>query len=250
MAPINVSSLPVFNRDASGYDALRRGLIPCFDTFYGTALDLIDDWRDAEKLRVLDLGAGTGLFTAMLLARHPDAQIHLVDASEKMLEQARQRFDGNPAITYAVADMSDTELGGPWDLIISALAIHHLEDAAKKHLFGEIRSALSEGGLFVNAEQVLGHDCEVEARYARIWLQQVRRLGVPKRKSPKRSSGCPTIVAPLSRTSCNGCTIRDFPRWTAASKHGVSRCSVVGVRASRKPLRTFEIAARPGISGL
>ncbi|MDP9563569.1 UNVERIFIED_ORG: hypothetical protein J2740_004781 [Rhizobium nepotum] len=43
MAPINVSSLPVFNRDASGYDALRRGLIPCFDTFYGTALDLIDD---------------------------------------------------------------------------------------------------------------------------------------------------------------------------------------------------------------
>lgn len=146
MSPINVSSLPVFNRDASGYDALRRGLIPCFDTFYGTALDLIDDWRDAEKLRVLDLGAGTGLFTAMLLARHPDAQIHLVDASEKMLEQARQRFDGNPAITYAVADMSDTELGGPWDLIISALAIHHLEDAAKKHLFGEIRSALSEGG--------------------------------------------------------------------------------------------------------
>lgn len=185
MAPINVSSLPVFNRDASGYDALRRGLIPCFDTFYGTALDLIDDWRDAEKLRVLDLGAGTGLFTAMLLARHPDAQIHLVDASEKMLEQARQRFDGNPAITYAVADMSDSELGGPWDLIISALAIHHLEDAAKKQLLGEIRSALSEGGLFVNAEQVLGHDCAVEARYARIWLQQVRRLGVPEEEITK-----------------------------------------------------------------
>ncbi|WP_260691726.1 methyltransferase domain-containing protein [Rhizobium leguminosarum] len=125
MSP-NVSSTPVFNRDASGYDALRRGLIPCFDAFYGTALDLIDDWRDAEKLRVLDLGAGTGLFTAMVLARHPDAQIHLVDASEKMLEQARQRFNGSPAITYAVADMADAELGGPWDLIISALAIHHL----------------------------------------------------------------------------------------------------------------------------
>ncbi|SOC90550.1 Ubiquinone/menaquinone biosynthesis C-methylase UbiE [Rhizobium sp. AN5] len=185
MAQINVSSLPVFNRDASGYDVLRRSLIPCFDAFYGTALDLIDDWRDAEKLRVLDLGAGTGLFTAMLLTRHPDAQIHLVDASEKMLEQARQRFDGNPAITYAVADMSDAELGGPWDLIISALAIHHLEDASKKHLFGEIRSALSEGGLFVNAEQVLSHDCEVEARYARIWLQQVRRLGVSEAEIAK-----------------------------------------------------------------
>ncbi|WP_183720173.1 methyltransferase domain-containing protein [Rhizobium sp. BK060] len=185
MSPINVSSSPVFNRDASGYDVLRRGLIPCFDAFYGTALDLIDDWRHTDKLRVLDLGAGTGLFSAMLLARHPDAQIHLVDASEKMLEQARQRFDGNPAITYAVADMADAELGGPWDLIISALAIHHLEDAAKKHLFGGIRGALSEGGLFVNAEQVLGHDSEVEARYARIWLQQVRTLGIPEAEIAK-----------------------------------------------------------------
>jgi tRNA (cmo5U34)-methyltransferase len=178
MSPINVSSTPVFNRDASGYDAVRRGLIPCFDAFYGNALDLIDNWRDTENLRVLDLGAGTGLFSAMLLARHADAQIHLVDASEKMLEQARQRFDGNPAITYAVADMADGELDGPWDLIISALAIHHLEDAAKKHLFGRVRDALSEGGLFVNAEQILGHDPAVEARYAYTWLQQVRRLGV------------------------------------------------------------------------
>lgn len=153
MVPMNVSSLPVFT-GMHPATTPSRGLIPCFDTFYGTALDRSMTGGTPRNC-VLDLGAGTGLFTAMLLARHPDAQIHLVDASEKMLEQARQRFDGNPAITHAVADMSDTELGGPWDLIISALAIHHLEDAAKKHLFGEIfRSALSEG-LFVNAEQVL-----------------------------------------------------------------------------------------------
>lgn len=178
MAQLNVPSSPAFNRDAAGYDALRRGLIPCFDAFYGTALDLIDDWREVKTLRVLDLGAGTGLFAAMLLARHPDAQIHLIDASEKMLEQARRHFDGHPAITYGVADMADAELGGPWDLIISALAIHHLDDAAKKQLFGGIWAALSDGGLFVNAEQVLGHDPLVEARYARIWLQQIRGLGV------------------------------------------------------------------------
>lgn len=178
MAQLNVPSSPAFNRDAAGYDALRRGLIPCFDAFYGTALDLIDDWREIKTLRVLDLGAGTGLFASMLLTRHPDAQIHLIDASEKMLEQARQNLDGHPAITYAVADMVDAELGGPWDLIISALAIHHLDDAAKKQIFGGIWTALSDGGLFVNAEQVLGHAPLVETRYARIWLQQIRRLGV------------------------------------------------------------------------
>jgi ubiquinone/menaquinone biosynthesis C-methylase UbiE len=185
MAEKNVSSSLAFNRDAAGYDAIRRGLIPSFDAFYGAALDLIDDWQRVGKLRVLDLGAGTGLFAAMVLARHADAQIHLIDASEKMLEQARQRFDGNPAVTYAVADMANAELGGPWDLIISALAIHHLDDAAKKQLFEGIRAALSDGGLFVNAEQVLGHDPVVEARYARIWLQQIRRLGVSEEEIAK-----------------------------------------------------------------
>lgn len=121
----------------------------------------------------------------MVLAHHPDAQIHLIDASEKMLEQARRRFDGNRAVTYAVADMANAELGGPWDLIISALAIHHLDDAAKKQLFEGIRAALSDGGLFVNAEQVLGHDPVVEACYARIWLQQIRRLGVSEEEIAK-----------------------------------------------------------------
>ena len=178
MADLNVSSSLVFNRDAAGYDAIRRGLIPCFDAFYGTALDLIDDWKRPGPLRVLDLGAGTGLFSAMVLARNPEAVIHLVDASEGMLEQARQRFEGSPAVTMAVGDMAKGDLGGPWDLIVSALAIHHLSDEDKKDLFTRIRAALPAGGLFVNAEQVLGHEPAVEARYARIWLEQITAADV------------------------------------------------------------------------
>jgi trans-aconitate methyltransferase len=179
MADLNVSSAPAFNRDAAGYDAIRRGLIPCFDMFYGTALDLIDDWQPPQTLRVLDLGAGTGLFSAMVLARHPHAQIHLVDASDKMLDQARQRFADNPAITYGIADMASADLAGPWDLIISALAIHHLADDDKRSLFARIRTALRPGGLFINAEQVIAHDPLTQDRYARIWLSQIKSLGVP-----------------------------------------------------------------------
>jgi tRNA (cmo5U34)-methyltransferase len=58
----NVASTASFNRDAAGYDAMRRRLIPCFDDFYGTALTLIGDWKPQKALRVLDVGAGTGLF--------------------------------------------------------------------------------------------------------------------------------------------------------------------------------------------
>lgn len=180
-------SAPAFSRDAAGYDATRRGLVPCLDSFYGAALDLIGQWRGAarEPLQVLDLGAGTGLFAALLAARYPDARLHLLDASQGMLEVARARFAGHPSISFALGDMASEELGGPWDLVISALAIHHLDDPAKQALFARIRAALRPGGLFVNAEQVLGPTPQAEARYARLWLEQVRAGGVPEAEIAK-----------------------------------------------------------------
>jgi tRNA (cmo5U34)-methyltransferase len=67
----------------------------------------------------------------MLLERYPGAEICLLDASAGMLEQARQRFTGNAAISFAVADMVTADLKGPWDLVMSALAIHHLYSTSR-----------------------------------------------------------------------------------------------------------------------
>ncbi|MFO1112407.1 MAG: class I SAM-dependent methyltransferase [Rhodospirillales bacterium] len=159
---------------------MRRRLIPCYDAFYGTALALIADARPSPTLRILDLGAGTGLLSAMLLEQFPAALLHLMDASAGMLEQARRRFAGHPAVSFALADMAAADLGGPWDAVASALAIHHLDDAAKQALFRRIRRALLPGGIFVNAEQVLGPAPQAEERYARIWHDEIRGLGAPE----------------------------------------------------------------------
>ena len=68
-------------------------------------------------------------------------------------------------------------LGGPYDLIVSALSIHHLEDAGKRQLFGRIHAALRQGGLFVNAEQVRAPTPELEARAHARWRAQATALG-------------------------------------------------------------------------
>ncbi|HTN97288.1 MAG TPA: class I SAM-dependent methyltransferase [Nordella sp.] len=173
-----VPSALAFTQYAQAYDAMRRRLIPCFVEFYGAGLRLIEDWMTEAAFRVLDLGAGTGLFSAMILERFPQASLHLVDASAGMLDQARERFHGNACVRFSVADMADGDLGGPWDVVVSALAIHHLEDAAKQDLFARIVTALRPGGLFVNAEQVLGSTPEAEERYVRFWHDDIRALGV------------------------------------------------------------------------
>ncbi len=163
----------VFNATAATYDPARRKLIPCFDRFYAAALELLP----TDATRVLELGAGTGLFSAFLRERMPAAQLHLVDVTEAMLEQARARLAGDPRVTMEAGDYSVVELGTAWDVVGSALSIYHLEHAAKRTLFARIFAALRPGGVPVNADQVAGPTDELEHAYVQRWLAAVRACG-------------------------------------------------------------------------
>ena len=67
--------------------------------------------------------------------------------------------------------------GWPWDAIVSALAIHHLDDPAKRDLFARVRGALAPGGVFVNAEQVAGETPWLDAAYVERHERAARALG-------------------------------------------------------------------------
>jgi tRNA (cmo5U34)-methyltransferase len=103
---------------------------------------------------VLDLGAGTGETLARVLERHPAARAVALDESPRMLQVARTRLAAHD-VTFVVADLLDPLPAGPFDLIVSALAIHHLEAAGKATLFGRIAAALVPGGRFVLGDVVV-----------------------------------------------------------------------------------------------
>lgn len=165
----------VFDLHARDYDALRRRLVPAFDGFYGAALDALG-LAQRPLRRVLDLGAGTGLLAAMVARAHPGAGLVLLDGAGEMLGQARERL-GDRRATYVTADLGDPLPGGPWDAVISALAIHHLDDAGKRDLFARVHDALAPGGMFVNAEQILGPTPELDAVYLRRHRADALALG-------------------------------------------------------------------------
>jgi tRNA (cmo5U34)-methyltransferase len=168
----------VFDATARTFDRARRQLVPCFDDFYRTAIELIPFASDAA-ITVLDLGAGTGLLASFVAAAFPRAAITLVDVSEEMLAQARQRFAGQGArFQFHVQDFGSAPLPGSYDVIVSALAIHHLSDSEKTALFRRIHAALHAGGVFVNAEQVLGPTPTAEQRNYQAWLRQAHERGV------------------------------------------------------------------------
>ncbi|MEI7704341.1 MAG: class I SAM-dependent methyltransferase [Deltaproteobacteria bacterium] len=167
-----------FDAAAPGYDALRRQLIPCFDDFYGAAVDGLGFRRGAAP-RILDLGAGTGLLSELVLRRWPRARLALVDLSTDMLDRARARFEGRAArVEIRTADYLRDPLGGPFDAVISALSIHHLPDAGKRTVFRRAFAALRPGGVFVDADNVLAPTAGLAARDRRSWIARIRESGI------------------------------------------------------------------------
>ncbi len=111
--------------------------------------------------RVLDLGCGDGAMAELLLRCAPGAEAVLVDFSEPMLARVAQRLDPvAPGRWQAFqADLGDPSWTGdvppgPYDAVVSAMAIHHLPARRKRELYGEAFALLARGGLLLNMDYV------------------------------------------------------------------------------------------------
>lgn len=105
--------------------------------------------------RVLDLGTGDGRVLALLLGQDEQRMGVGVDVSELMLQAAGERFAGDERVHLMHHDLAAAlpDLG-IFDAVVSSLAIHHLEHARKRELYGEAFAALAPGGVFANFEHV------------------------------------------------------------------------------------------------
>jgi tRNA (cmo5U34)-methyltransferase len=105
--------------------------------------------------RVLDLGAGTGETSRAVLAVHPSCAVVGIDKSLAMLDHARSHL---PHAELLVRRLEDPLPAGPFDLVVSALAVHHLDALDKAQLFRRIAAALRPGGRFVLADVITPDD--------------------------------------------------------------------------------------------
>lgn len=169
-----------FDLIAKEYDANRRRFIPCFEDFYVTSSRLITQ-NIAAPESVLDLGAGTGLLTSYWYGAFPNARYVLVDVALEMLAVAKRRFAGAENISFAECDFTQGLPEGSFDAVISALAIHHLDDERKSALFSRIYEALPAGGIFVNHDQFRAGSPKMDEWFDSFWENELLRSGLSER---------------------------------------------------------------------
>jgi tRNA (cmo5U34)-methyltransferase len=148
-----------FHFDPDTYLAMIRTEVPHYDALQAEITSAARG-IDATAPRVLDLGAGTGSTSRAVLDAHPDAHLVLVDENPGMLAVAREILPPENIEQEVVADLSDPLPAGPFDLVVSALAIHHLDGAGKRALFAAVHDRLRAGGRFAMADVVVPDNAE------------------------------------------------------------------------------------------
>jgi tRNA (cmo5U34)-methyltransferase len=133
------------------------------ETYLATILEEIPGYEELQEAvvaataevgakRVLELGTGTGETAMRVWARHPGARWVGIDASEAMLARARERL---PEADLRLQRLEDPLPAEPFDLVVSVLAVHHLDATGKQDLFSRVARALRPGGHFVLGDVVV-----------------------------------------------------------------------------------------------
>ena len=127
--------------------------------------------------RILDLGTGDGELLARVRAVHPDAAGVAVDFSAEMLGRARARFADDAGVTVVAHDLDDTlpASWGTFDAVVSSFAIHHVDDARKRALYGEVYERLVPGGVFCNLEHVASPTPELHEAFLQALGSSIER---------------------------------------------------------------------------
>jgi tRNA (cmo5U34)-methyltransferase len=167
-----------FDRLASEYDDLKLQIIPGYRKVQELALRY-----STGATRVLELGCGTGEWAAMFLEENPDAEYHAIEFSAKMRELAAARLSAHgDRFRLIDQDLNAPLPAGPFDLVVSFFAVHHVED--KGRLFREASDRLSPGRGLVVADVTVAADPDLESSFLDGWINFMREAGLEEERIP------------------------------------------------------------------
>lgn len=164
-----------FEGEAKKFDRIILKLIPYYPRML-EALLLSLPFPAGKKINVIDLGSGTGAVAALVRNKYPRSRIICLDLAKNMVETSRIRLKKYQGIKFIRGDLSRFPVTEKYDAVLSSLAIHHLaNDGEKRKLYRRIYNALKKGGVFYNADVVLGRTAHLQSVFMKQWTAFMAR---------------------------------------------------------------------------
>lgn len=163
-----------FEEEAQEFDAIIRRLIPYYEQMLDALVAALPFERD-QAISVIDLGCGTGTIAKRIKNVYPQAKITCVDIAEQMLRIAKTRLGEGKDMRYQIANFEEYEFDSVYDVAVSSLALHHLiSDDDKIKFYKRIYFCLNQGGVFYNADNILGSSPYLQGLYIKRWQDYMR----------------------------------------------------------------------------
>ncbi|MFB3897123.1 MAG: methyltransferase domain-containing protein [bacterium] len=141
-----------FSSESRTFDDLIVKVVPYYSQMIGAIINNLP-FNEDKKIKVLDLGCGTGTISYLIHQRYPNMELTCVDVSQQMLEVAKDKLKRVKKVTFILGDFHSYRITGKFDAIVSSLALHHLESEQDRDIFyTSIYQSLKSGGIFINAD--------------------------------------------------------------------------------------------------
>jgi tRNA (cmo5U34)-methyltransferase len=198
-----------FEEVAREFDRIIVTLIPYYAQMV-ESLALAIPFDISAPIRVLDLGCGTGTVAKHVLERFPNAEVSCLDTAVNMIAIAQGKLADYPRVSYVLGDFTAMAGDETYDVVVSSLALHHLPaDADKQRFYRRIYHSLRPGGVFYNADVVLGTSDYLQRVYMQQWRafmcrnispEEVERRWIPNHEAEDHPAKLTEQLAWLAET--------------------------------------------------
>ncbi|MDD5688123.1 MAG: class I SAM-dependent methyltransferase [Elusimicrobia bacterium] len=163
-----------FEKEAKEFDKMFFKVAPHYIDVVDILVSAIP-FEKNSRINVVDLGCGTGNITKALLKRYPNANVTCVDIAKSMLEMAKNKLKKYKNVKYWCVDITKFDYSPKYDVIISSLVLHHIEEKDKYKFYKKIYNSLKQNGVFYTADFVLGSNPHLQKMYLSRWEEFLRR---------------------------------------------------------------------------
>jgi tRNA (cmo5U34)-methyltransferase len=170
-----------FSENVNDYDTVADAVVMRNNELHEQLVGSLPFGKN-DKIRVLDLGCGTGHGMRLVLERFPNAAVTGIDFQKKMIAKSRQNLSGYAdRVELVEDDFNYVDFGGKYDAVISAVAIHNSTHEQKKELFEKVFNSLGGNGPFANADFAEGENSVINGHYRSIYRRYMEeRLSGPE----------------------------------------------------------------------